>query len=145
MVMDRDPEVTKYIAGPWQDPKKHRAFIEDTRALSDPVPFGYWAITRTNALDIFLGWVMLLPSKTNLTQAEIGWRLTKATWGQGIATEATQCIIDLLLEHYPHTEIMAEIHPENSGSIKVAEKMNMTLKDKTPINNKDDLIYKLND
>ncbi len=28
LVMDRDPEVTRFIPGPWADPVAHRAFVQ---------------------------------------------------------------------------------------------------------------------
>ena len=42
--VDREPEVTRYVSGPWSDPAAHRAFVEQrTRRLySDGL--GYWTL-----------------------------------------------------------------------------------------------------
>ncbi len=29
LAMDRDPDVTRYIRGPWNDPEEHRRFLTD--------------------------------------------------------------------------------------------------------------------
>ena len=37
LAMDRDPDVTRYIQGPWADPEKHRRFVGDN-AYGDGQP-----------------------------------------------------------------------------------------------------------
>lgn len=119
--MDRDLKVTKYIHGPWQDPPAHRAFLEARMAEVHPEPLGYWSIFERAAPEVFLGWVMMLPGAKD-AEAEIGWRLTHASWGRGIATEAVACALKHLHERRPEMNLIATIHPENLGSVKVAKK-----------------------
>lgn len=126
LTMDRDPSVTKYIEGPWHNPELHRAFLKDRMSHNYDYPTGYWSISRIEKPDVFLGWVMVLPIEESCSKVEIGWRLTRATWGQGIATEATQRVLELVRKHMPNIDITASIHPENLGSIKVAEKMGLS-------------------
>lgn len=124
LAMDRDPEVTKYIQGPWDNPAEHRAFLEERMAHTHPHPFGYWAITEVNRPNIFLGWIMILLS-SDFSKAEIGWRLTRNAWGKGLATEAVGSVISLAFKHRPDIQIFASIHSENIGSLKVAQKSGM--------------------
>ena len=45
LAMDRDPEVTKYIEGPWDNPEQHRTFLEQRMSQAHIYPLGYWAVT----------------------------------------------------------------------------------------------------
>lgn len=78
---------------------------------------------------------MLLPEDETLSKGEIGWRLTRKTWGRGIASEATKKVVKFALEANPELVFFASIHPENLGSIKVAEKIGMSFDYKEIIEN----------
>jgi hypothetical protein len=56
--MDRDPEVTRFIVGPWADPVAHRAFVEARIHAVYPTGMGYWSVF---ASDRFVGWILLTP------------------------------------------------------------------------------------
>ncbi|WP_115719272.1 GNAT family N-acetyltransferase [Gallaecimonas mangrovi] len=61
---------------------------------------------------------------------ELGYRILPAFWGQGLITEAGKAVLE-----YGHTElglarIIALIHPDNSRSVRVAEKLGMTAEKK---------------
>jgi RimJ/RimL family protein N-acetyltransferase len=56
--MDRDPEVTKFISGPWSDPAAHRAFVQGRMRHEYPEGMGYWAVVAPQG---FVGWVLLTP------------------------------------------------------------------------------------
>jgi RimJ/RimL family protein N-acetyltransferase len=125
--MDSDPEVIRFIPGPWDDPAAHRAFIE-TRTLGPwPDGMGYWVIEARDQPGSFLGWILLLPTGGPGSDVEIGWRLTRRFWGQGIATEAARPVLDHALNGLGLDRVVAEIAAANAGSISVAEKLGMTL------------------
>lgn len=125
IAMDSDPMVTQYIDGPWDDPQEHRSFVLNNMANTDPFPFGYWAITGLEPSETFLGWIMIIPTSSSFTQAEIGWRLTRQSWGQGIAAEAANRVVELVFSSWPKLEIFAMIRPDNLSSAKVAGKIGM--------------------
>ena len=56
MAMDRDPEVTKYLPGPWQDPEAHRRFVTARMEADFGPGLGYWSIFAREQPDLFLGW-----------------------------------------------------------------------------------------
>jgi RimJ/RimL family protein N-acetyltransferase len=124
LAMDQDPEVVRFIDGPWNDPAAHRAFVQDRTCSPYPHGLGYWALVDRGAWS-FLGWVLLIPLDARGPQIEIGWRLRRECWGKGYATEAAQVI----LRHGQTTlgldEIIAEIDPANFASVRVAEKIGM--------------------
>src|SRR6266403_5105573 len=78
LAMDRDPEVTRFIAGPWNDPAAHRAFVEQRIAAVYPPGMGYWSIFAASR---FIGWILLTPLDLHGPAIEIGWRLCRAAWG----------------------------------------------------------------
>lgn len=128
LAMDRDPTVTQYIDGPWQDPEAHQQFLLDKMNYQYDYPFGYWSIFYRDQSDQFLGWVMLIAKHCgDELSVEMGWRLNRASWGCGIATEASQRMLDVTIEKYPNAQVFAAIAINNLGSIKVAEKLGMCI------------------
>ncbi|MBA8878175.1 GNAT family N-acetyltransferase [Phyllobacterium myrsinacearum] len=125
MTMDRDPEVTRYVPGPWHDPDAHRRFIT-ARMEADFAPgLGYWSIFAKRQPELFLGWVLLIPDDAVGPDIEIGWRLNRHAWGKGYATEAARALVVHAFEHVGVERIIAAIHPDNTASMHVAEKMGL--------------------
>jgi len=120
MAMDRDPEVTRFLPGPWTDPIAHRAFIEQRMRHAYPVGMGYWSIVAPEG---FVGWVLLTPLDLHGPEIEIGWRLVRAAWGRGYATEAARPVLDHALITLRLPEVIADIDPANAASVKVARKL----------------------
>ncbi|MGM9484926.1 GNAT family N-acetyltransferase [Roseateles sp. NT4] len=126
MEMDRDPEVTRHVAGPWSSPSAHRALIESRTSARYPVGMGYWTIRwRSGAAAEFLGWVFLVPRPAFGDEAEIGWRLVRSVWGAGIATEAGRQVLDHATSTLRLRGVVADIEAANSRSIRVAEKLGL--------------------
>jgi RimJ/RimL family protein N-acetyltransferase len=125
LAMDREPEVTRFVRGPWEDPKAHRAFIEGRTRGPYPPGLGYWAVARRERPDSFLGWILLIPSDAVGPEVEIGWRLGRAAWGQGVATEAAREILRHGFETARLERVIAEIDVANAASVRVAEKLGL--------------------
>lgn len=129
IAMDLEPGVTRYVAGPWGDPAAHRAFVE-ARTMGPYAPgLGYWVISPLEEPAQFLGWVLLIPVNGRGPQVEIGWRLRREAWGFGFATEAAMAVLRHGLEGLGLAEIVADIHPDNSASRRVAEKLGFALRE----------------
>ncbi|MBN9137715.1 MAG: GNAT family N-acetyltransferase, partial [Phyllobacterium sp.] len=58
MAMDRDPEVTRFIPGPWTNPDAHRRFITARMEADFGPDLGYWSIFARDQPQRFLGWVL---------------------------------------------------------------------------------------
>jgi len=123
--IDNQPEVVKYIDVPWTDEKSHRAFVEKRLATVYPEGMGYWAIFAKENPEAFLGWVLLMPLDTLGPEIEIGWRLGRAAWGFGYAPEAAAPILEHGMGTLAQDRIMAIIQPENTRSVRVAEKIGL--------------------
>jgi RimJ/RimL family protein N-acetyltransferase len=125
MALDHEPGVTRFVDGPWNDPAAHRAFIEARTQGPYPTGLGYWTIRAKDAPEVFLGWALLIPVDAIGPAIEIGWRLSPAAWGHGYAVEAARALLTHGFDALGLREIIAEIDPANTASIRVAEKLGM--------------------
>lgn len=125
LAMDRDPDVTRYIAGPWHDPVAHRQFVEYRITRRYPSGLGYWSIRERSAPERFIGWVLLIPDHGTGPEVEIGWRLVRDAWGRGIATEAANALVHHAFATLRLPRVIADIAAENAASLHVAHKLGM--------------------
>ena len=125
LAMDQEPEVTRYVSGPWSDGLAHRAFVEERTRGPYPDGLGYWTLAPGDRLNEFLGWVLLIPLEAIGPEIEIGWRLRPAFWGLGYATEAASAVLRHGFDHLGLDEVLAEIDAANIASIRVAERIGL--------------------
>ncbi len=125
LAMDREPEVTRFVDGPWDDAPAHLAFIKARTLGPYPAGLGYWTIRPFADPEIFLGWALLIPVDAKGPEIEIGWRLRPRAWGQGFASEAALALLRHGFDELGLEEIIAEIDARNAASIRVAEKLGM--------------------
>ena len=125
LAMDRDPAVTRYVPGPWDDSERHRAFVLDRMRTVYPDGLGYWSVVEGRGAGAFLGWILLLPYDAVKDEVEIGWRFVRAAWGHGYATEAAAPVLDHAFRTAGLDTIVADIDPANTASIRVAEKIGL--------------------
>ncbi|WCM24689.1 GNAT family N-acetyltransferase [Paraburkholderia bryophila] len=125
LAMDNDPEVTRFVVGPWGDRLKLRAFVESRTLANYPAGMGYWTIRFRADPTEFLGWILLIPADASGPEIEIGWRLPRKAWGAGIATEAARPVLQHAFARLELPEVVAEIDARNVGSMRVAEKLGL--------------------
>ena len=122
LAMDLDPDVQRYIfihgapdAGAQRDVLIRR--IESGR----PEPGGLWVVEWRQEPG-FLGWCGLFPLEDS-GQIELGYRYARSTWGQGVATEAAQAVLERGFRTLGFNPIVAVTHPANGASQRVLEKL----------------------
>ncbi|MFK4445506.1 RimJ/RimL family protein N-acetyltransferase [Caballeronia udeis] len=125
LAMDRDPLVTQFIDGPWHDAKAHERFLRERIETLFGDGLGYWSIFPKDSPMRFLGWVLLIPHDAVGPEIEIGWRLCRDAWGYGYASEAAGAVVEHAFRGVGLEKIVADIHPGNAASMKVAEKIGM--------------------
>ncbi|AXE98731.1 GNAT family N-acetyltransferase [Paraburkholderia hospita] len=125
LAMDRDPEVTRHVDGPWHEPDAHRRFVVDRIARAYPDGLGYWSIFERSAPARFVGWVLLIPEDTHGPEVEIGWRLVREAWGRGIASEAARIVVAHAFGTVGLESVVAGIAEGNVASQRVAQKLGM--------------------
>lgn len=92
--MNADPEVMRYFPA-CLDRAESAALIERCRAHFARHGFGLWALERRDS-GAFIGFTGLghMGFEAHFTPAiEIGWRLARAHWGQGLAGEAARAVL----------------------------------------------------
>jgi RimJ/RimL family protein N-acetyltransferase len=125
VAMDQEPEVTRYISGPWSDPVAHRAFVELRTRGPYAEGLGYWTLAPRDRPSEFVGWVLLIPLDAIGPKIEIGWRLRPAFWRLGYATEAASAVLRHGFDRVGLDEVLAEIDAANIASITVAERIGL--------------------
>jgi len=124
--MDSDREVRRHLHPNFRDafdPEEHRRLLLDrTRTIFGP-GLGYWVIERKSEPRVFCGWIELIPLAEEGPEIEIGWRLPRLCWGQGLATEAARSILNHGFMCLRLEQIVAVIDPDNRRSKAVANRL----------------------
>lgn len=124
-VLNTDPDVIKYADTPVKDMKEVRERLEQG-PLSDYKKYGYGRfaveLKETGKVIGFCG-IKYLPE---IDLPEVGYRYMKEYWGKGIGTEAAMACVEFARDDLKIKKLIALIVPENTGSIRVAEKLGMT-------------------
>jgi RimJ/RimL family protein N-acetyltransferase len=123
--MDRDPGLLRHIDVPWRTSAEHRQFVIDRIARLYPAGLGYWSVALRLVPAAFVGWVLLIPYDAVGPEIEIGWRLRRSAWGNGFASEASLAVLQHGFDTVGLDRVVADIHPDNAASIRVAEKIGM--------------------
>ncbi|GAA2886763.1 GNAT family N-acetyltransferase [Streptosporangium fragile] len=129
--LDGDPEVTRYLTGGGPTP---REVVRD-EVIPGWLPFyeryegyGYWvAVEKTSGE--FLGWFLFRPNPegrrsdgTPREGVELGYRLRRAAWGKGYATEGSRALIRKGFTELGVERVYAETMTVNTASRRVMEK-----------------------
>lgn len=88
--------------------------------------FSFWAVEE-RATGRCVGFCGVQGVPDGSGRIEIGWRLERAAWGRGIATEAALPARDWAFEELGLERLVALVRPANAASIRVIEKLGMTL------------------
>jgi len=122
-----DPNVIQYIP---DAPRTYEETKEELEWFLNGHPkfpeIGLWAAIyrETNQ---FIGRCGLLPwTIDGQHKVEVAFALSKAYWGQGLATEVAQALVKYGFEHLQLSRLICLIEPKNQASINVARKSGMT-------------------
>lgn len=124
--MNADPDVMEYFPAT-QSRAESKALLNRIVAHRAAHGFSLFAL-HLKSNNHFLGFTGLLTAdfEAHFTPAvEIGWRLSKAAWGQGLGPEAACACLAYGFEHFGLEEIVSFTSLQNKRSIRVMEKINM--------------------
>lgn len=89
--------------------------------------FGYLAI-ELNDSQTFIGRVGLVASTIeDERKVEMGWFVHSEYWNKGYATEATKALLNYAFDNYGLDTVYATLNPKNTASVRITEKIGMTL------------------
>lgn len=127
--LDNDPDVMRFING--GRPASREAIKTRTlpRLLHDHPCFGtrgYWA-AEEKTTGTFLGWFEYRPLRDDSPAVvELGYRLNKAAWGRGYATEGSRALIHKGFTELGVERVTANTMAVNTGSRRVMEKSGLS-------------------
>ena len=124
VALDSDPEVMRFITYGVPTPRATYADVILPRwfALYESSPLlGYWA-AEDRERGGFLGWFHLRPDRMDPDEQELGYRLARAAWGQGLATEGAAAVVRHGFERAGAAKISARTLAGNFASQRVMRK-----------------------
>ncbi|MEA2245840.1 MAG: hypothetical protein QOH46_369 [Solirubrobacteraceae bacterium] len=121
VALDGDPAIGR-IVDPLgivipPDPEERRTY-EWERFVSQPGFYG----ARERVGDAFVGWFQLEAAPDRTDEAELGYRLARANWGLGYATEGARALVRHALDVLGYRRVFAHTLDDNAASIRVLEK-----------------------
>ncbi len=120
--LNSDPEVMAFILGRAATPEE--TYAEWRRRLdhqSDATRgLGYWAGFEEGG---FVGWWSASAFEAHPELSGVGYRLRRAAWGRGLATEGARLMVDRAFEDPSVERVVASTMAVNVGSRRVLEKV----------------------
>lgn len=152
--LDSDPEVMRFIGErPSDDVGWYQDRIRTTFLPYQAHPWHGVRLIQDRSSGEFLGWVFVRPAIASRIAAQIGWtrpgeeevgyRLRRAAWGRGIATEAATAIVHRALADPATEAVVACARAGNVGSLRVLEKLGLVRVGEVPLSGATDPTVKL--
>ncbi len=115
-----DEDVMRFMDGPRD---RATAWSDMTRILGHWVLRGYgmWALQEKHS-GALIGRVGLW-NPEGWPGLEVGWLVARSRWGQGFATEAARASLEYAFDTVGADHVISLINPQNTASIRVAEKL----------------------
>ena len=125
--LNADPEVMEHFPATMTRAESD-ALIEAIEARFDGLGFGFWALEIAGTGE-FIGFTGLSVPRfqAHFTPAvEIGWRLSRPSWGHGYASEAARCALGVAFEELGLAEVVSFTSTSNVRSQAVMRRIGMT-------------------
>ena len=128
--LDADPDVVRHTnAGVTGGGPPGRAdamrTLEGFVARYADGPLAFWA-AEDRATGGFLGWFQFTPTDSP-GEAELGYRLVKASWDQGLATEGARALVATGFRDLGVNRVVSTALVANAGSIRVMQNAGLRL------------------
>jgi RimJ/RimL family protein N-acetyltransferase len=127
--LDGDPEVMRFVGGRAtpRDEVERDLIPAYLRYYERGDRYGFWAAVEKSTGD-FLGWFHFRPPEgAPPDEPELGYRLRKAAWGRGYATEGSRALIRKGFTELDVKRVVASAFADNVASRRVMEKSGMAL------------------
>ena len=124
--LDLDPDVMRYVGSPAgvKTPAETEARARTRIRESEEgtlEPLGLWRIeARADSAFLGVGALLRMPEGADV---EVAYRLARAAWGRGLATEAAGALVAHGLHTLGLPRLVAVTYPENHASQRVLDKL----------------------
>jgi RimJ/RimL family protein N-acetyltransferase len=125
--MNADQDVMAHFRAPLSRAESD-TFAERIRARLAEDGWGLWAAEVIDK-GVFIGFIGLAAPRfeAHFTPAvEVGWRLSRDSWGRGLAPEGARAVLDFAFDDLGLDEVVSITVPDNRKSRRVMEKLRMT-------------------
>jgi RimJ/RimL family protein N-acetyltransferase len=125
-ILTSDPDVMRYFPSTLTRQESDELADIFERMVAR-LGWGMWAVEERATGD-FIGFTGIAPPRYDVAfmQApEIGWRLLRAAWGRGFATEGAHAAAKFAFEELGLQEVLAVAVAENERSLAVMERIGM--------------------
>jgi RimJ/RimL family protein N-acetyltransferase len=125
-VLQSDEEMMRYFGGPYRR-QQTDTWLEWHVALWEQEGFSHWA-AELKEDGSFVGWIGLTKvwePEDLLPATEVGWFVSRAHWGSGLATEGGRSSLTFGFEVLGLDRILARYDSRNGASGRVMEKLGM--------------------
>jgi len=129
--LNSDPEVMRYISGRPETRDETVAVVERVKLRWTEFGYSWWSfIERASGEIVGAGCLQNLRREATLLPdpacpLEIGWRLRRDRWRQGLATEAARAIAGFAFGAVHADELYAVCDPDNTASANVMKRLGM--------------------
>lgn len=134
--LGQDPVVMQYLGGLWSAEQTWEAAEGANRSMVEN-GYGFLAVER-RADGAFLGIAGLSVEQWYPDDLQVGWRLFRAHWGQGYASEAGRAWLNLAFERTGRHRIIAMADTPNLRSIAVMQRLGMVFDHEARLRDGDD-------
>lgn len=121
MALESDPQVMRFLNG--GNAVDHSMPLRDMGFLMPRGTEDYVWAARRKTSNSFVGWFYFGPGSGKT--AELGYRLRRSEWGQGLAAEGGKALIDWGFQTNLYDRVTANTMAVNLGSRRVMEKIGM--------------------
>jgi RimJ/RimL family protein N-acetyltransferase len=119
--LNADPGVMELLGGPLSH-EQTAGFLTRIETSWSSRGYGLYA-AELRATRAFAGFIGLANHRALADEVEIGWRLARSAWGQGLATEGALAVRDLAYSRLGLRQLVSITTSENVRSIRVMEKL----------------------
>jgi RimJ/RimL family protein N-acetyltransferase len=127
--INSDPEVMRYLTAP-ESRKETLEVIRRVKSRWLEYGFSWWSfVERASGEIVGAGCIQHLrrsgESPDPACPLEVGWRLRRDRWHQGLATEAAVTMADFAFQTLRADVLYAVCHPDNAASASVMKRLAM--------------------
>lgn len=136
-----EPQVRRYLFDDRIiDHKIVEGFVAASSSSFQENNYGLWILTDKTD-NQFKGVCGLYDEDETLRKPDLIFSIATLYWGQGLASESARCVLEYAFDTLSLEQIMATVDKPNTQSIKVLEKLGMSLVEERLINGNPILYY----